>query len=112
MTSPKKPEWFELTQTDRIDPRSSVKASVRGLLLALPLLLIGAGIVVAQGTDETPSVAESITTLASDAPQVSTAASTSAIKSSSVQQIQPTIAIPPSGGGDDEDENDEEEEDD
>jgi len=51
MTSPKKPEWFELTQTDRIDPRSSV------------------------------------------------------------QQIQPTIAIPPTGGGDDEDENDEEEDD-
>jgi hypothetical protein len=112
MTSPKKPEWFELTQTDRIDPRSSFKASARGVLLALPLLLIGAGIVVAQGTDETPSVAESITTLASDAPQVSTAASTSAIKSSSVQQIQPTIAIPPTGGGDDEDENDEEEEED
>ena len=67
MTPPKKPEWFELTESDGVKPRASVKRSARGVLLALPLLLIGVGVVVAQGTDESPAVAESITTVASAA---------------------------------------------
>jgi hypothetical protein len=92
MTPPKKPEWFELTEGDAVKPRTSVKRNARGVLLALPLLLIGAGVVVAQGTDESPAVAESITTLASAAPQLSTT---------------PAIATPPTGGDDDyEDEED------
>ena len=95
MTPPKKPEWFELTEGDGVKPRTSVKRSARGVLLALPLLLIGVGVVVAQGTDESPAVAESITTAASAAPQVSAAITTA-----------PAIATPPTGGGDDDDEED------
>ena len=86
MTSPKKPEWFELTQTDRIDPRSSVKASARGVLLALPLLLIGVGVVVAQGTDESPSITSATPSL-----------------SANVALANPSIAIPPTSGDDDDD---------
>ena len=85
----KKPEWFELVEKDGGKPHSSVKRSTRGALLALPLLLIGVGIVVAQGTDESTAVAESITSVASAAPQINTAA--------------PSIASPPTSGGDYED---------
>jgi hypothetical protein len=106
MTPPKKPDWFELTESDAVKPRTSVKRSVRGVLLALPLLLIGVGVVVAQGTDESPAVAESITTIASVAPSMSP----------DVALAKSSIAIPPTGGDDDdddcEDEDENEEEDD
>ena len=101
MTPPKKPEWFELTESDGVKPRASVKRSARGVLLALPLLLIGVGVVVAQGTDESPAVAESITTVASAAPQASAAITPA-----------PAIATPPTGGGDDDNDDYEDEEDD
>jgi hypothetical protein len=100
MTPPKKPEWFELTESDGVKPRASVKRSARGVLLALPLLLIGVGVVVAQGTDESPAIAEPVTTLASAVPSMS----------ANVALVNPSIAIPPTGGGDDDD--DEEGEDD
>jgi hypothetical protein len=106
MTPPKKPEWFQLAESDGGKPRTSVKRSARGVLLALPLLLIGVGVVVAQGTDESPAVAESVTTVASAAPSMSP----------DVAQAKPSIAIPPTGGEDDdddyEDEDENEEEDD
>ena len=117
MTPPKKPEWFELAESDGIKPRASVKRSARGALLALPLLLIGVGVVVAQTTDESPVLAETVTTVASAAPEINPAPTSPAMKSSSV--MQPAIATPPTGGGDDDDdeyeddhEDDEDEEDD
>ena len=93
MTPPKKPEWFELTEGDAVKPRTSVKRSARGVLLALPLLLIGVGVVVAQGTDESPAAAESVTTLASAVPSMS----------ANVALANPSITIPPTGGEDDDD---------
>ena len=106
MTTPKKPEWFELAESDGGKAHTSVKRSARGALLALPLLLIGVGVVVAQGTDESPAIAEQVTTLASAAPSMS----------ANVALVNPSIAIPPTGGGDDdddyEDEDENEEEDD
>jgi hypothetical protein len=114
VTPPKKPEWFQLAESDGIKPRASVKRSARGMLLALPLLLIGVGVVVAQTTDESPVLAETVTTVASAAPEINAAPTTPAIKSSSV--MQPAIATPPTGGGDDDDDeyedDDEDEEDD
>jgi hypothetical protein len=109
MTTPKKPEWFELAQSDGGKPRTPVQSGARGVLLALPLLLIGAGVVVAQTADDSPAVAESVTSVASATPLVSAAITTA-----------PAIATPPTGGGDDddddyeddEDENDEDDEDD
>ena len=102
MTPPKKPEWFQLAESDGIKPRASVKRSARGMLLALPLLLIGVGVVVAQTTDESPAGAEA-TTLTSKSAAPS-------IQSSS--EIQPAIATPPVGGGDDDDEYEDDDEDD
>ena len=110
MTPPKKPEWFELTESDGVKPRASVKRSARGVLLALPLLLIGVGVVVAQGTDESPAVAESITTVASAAPEIN-AAPAVAVKSSLASVTKPAIATPPTGGGDDDDDYEDEEDD-
>ncbi len=97
MTPPKKPEWFELAESDGGKARTSVKRNTRGVLLALPLLLIGAGVVVAQGTDESPAAAESATTLESAAPQLNTL---------------PAIATPPTAGDDEDDDDDYEDEDD
>jgi hypothetical protein len=114
MTPPKKPEWFELTESDGVKPRASVKRSARGVLLALPLLLIGVGVVVAQGTDKSPALAESITTVASAAPEIN-AAPAAVVKSSLASVTKPAIATAPTGGGDDDDddyEDEDEEEDD
>jgi hypothetical protein len=80
------------------------------VLLALPLLLIGVGVVVAQGTDESPAVAESITTVASAAPEIN-AAPAAAVKSSLASLTNPSIAIPPTGGGDDDDYEDDDDDD-
>jgi hypothetical protein len=115
MTTPKKPEWFELAESDGGKPRTPVKSGARGVLLALPLMLIGAGVVVAQTADDSPAVAESVTSVASvasAAPQVNDAPASSAIKSSSVKPIQPAIATPPTGGGDDDDDDDDDDYDD
>ena len=99
MTPPKKPEWFELTESDAVKPRTSVKRSSRGVLLAVPLLLIGVGVVVAQGTDESPASAETVTTIASAAPSMSP----------DVALAKPSIATPPTGGENDDDYEDEDE---
>jgi len=101
MTPPKKPEWFELAENDGGKARTSVKRSARGALLALPLLLIGVGVVVAQGTDESPAIAEPVTTLASAAPSMS----------ANVALANPSIAIPPTGGEDDDDDYEEDDDD-
>ncbi len=94
MTPPKKPEWFELAESDGGKAHTSVKRSARGALLALPLLLIGVGVVVAQGTDESPAIT-------SAAPSMS----------ANVALANPSIAIPPTGGEDDDDEYEEEDDD-
>ena len=99
MTPPKKPEWFELAESDGGKAHTSVKRSARGALLALPLLLIGVGVVVAQGTDESPAIAESITTITSAAPSMSP----------DVALAKPSIATPPTGGENDDDYEDEDE---
>jgi hypothetical protein len=100
MTPQKKPEWFELAENDGGKARTSVKRSARGALLALPLLLIGVGVVVAQGTDKSPAIAEPVTTLASAAPSMS----------ANVALANPSIAIPPTGGEDDDDDYEEDDE--
>jgi len=99
MTTPKKPEWFELAESDGGKAHTSVKRSARGALLSLPLLLIGVGVVVAQGTDESPAIAESITTITSAAPSMSP----------DVALAKPFIATPPTGGENDDDYEDEDE---
>jgi hypothetical protein len=78
MTPPKKPEWFQLAESDGGKAHTSVKRSARGALLALPLL--------------------PVTTLASAAPSMS----------ANVALANPSIAIPPTGGEDNDDDYEEE----
>ena len=56
-----KPEWFELTEKDGGKTHFEVKRGLRSFLLAIPLLAIGAGVVFAQTSDESPVIAEEAT---------------------------------------------------
>ena len=103
----KKPEWFELAEIDGPKPRPVLKSGFRTLALSIPLLAIGAGVVFAQTSNESPAIAEEATVaIASAAPSLTSAVA------------QPRAAIgtpplPPTGGDDDDDDfEDEEDEDD
>ena len=102
-----KPEWFDLAEKDGGKTHFEVKRGLRSFVLAIPLLAIGAGVVFAQTSNESPAIAEEATVaIASAAPSLT----------SSVAQAKASIAtppLPPTGGDDDDDDfEDEEEEDD
>jgi hypothetical protein len=96
-----KPEWFQLAESDGGLPRRNTKRGFRAIVLSIPLMAIGIGVVVAQTSNESPASAE---TTSVAAPLAST--STPNISTSKIAQ--PAIASPPTGGGD-EDEFDENE---
>ena len=115
----KKPEWFELAESDGPKPRPVLKSGFRTLALSIPLLAIGVGVVAAQTSNESPASAETATVaIASTAPSVTQSATPSL--TSAVAQPKASIGtppLPPTGGDDDEfededDDDDEEEEDD
>lgn len=97
----KKPEWFELADSDGPKPRPAVKSGFRTLALSIPLLALSVGVVAAQTSNESPAIAETETVaIASAAPSIT----------SNVAQAKPSIAtppLPPTGGEDDDDEDDE-----
>lgn len=102
-----KPEWFELAEKDGGKTHFEVKRGFRSLALAIPLLAIAAGVVVAQSSDESPANAETATVaIASAAPSITP----------TVAPAKPSIAtppLPPTGGDDDDEyENDDEGDDD
>ena len=101
----KKPEWFELAESDGPKPRPVLKSGFRTLALSIPLLAIGVGVVAAQSSNESPAIAEEATVaIASAGPLIT----------SSVAQAKPSIAtppLPPTGGDDDDDDDFEDEED-
>ena len=106
----KKPEWFELAESDGPKPRPLLKSGFRTLALSIPLLAISVGVVAAQTSNESPAIAETESVaIASAAPSIT----------SNVAQAKPAIAtppLPPTGGDDDEfedeDDDDNEEDDD
>ena len=101
----KKPEWFELAESDGPKPRPHLKSGFRTLALSIPLLAISVGVVAAQTSNESPAIAETQSVaLASAAPSVT----------SNVAQAKPAIATPPlpPTGGDDDDEFEDEDDDD
>jgi len=101
----KKPEWFELAESDGPKPRPVLKSGFRTLALSIPLLAITVGVVAAQTSNESPAIAETKSVaLASAAPSIT----------SNVAQAKPAIATPPlpPTGGDDDDEFEDEEDDD
>ena len=102
----KKPEWFELADSDGPKPRPAVKSGFRTLAVSIPLLAISVGVVAAQTNNESPAVAESETVaVASAAPSIT----------SNVAKAKPSIAtppLPPKYADDDEDDDDFEDDDD
>ena len=109
-----KPEWFDLAEKDGGKTHFEVKRGLRSFVLSIPLLAIGAGVVFAQTSNESPAIAEEATVaIASAAPSLT----------SSVAQAKASIATPPlpptyadddedDYGDDDEDDEDDEDEDD
>ena len=109
----KKPEWFELAESDGPKPRPVLKSGFRTIALSIPLLAIGVGVVAAQTSNESPASAETATVaIASAAPSVTQSATPSL--TSAVAQPKAAIGtppLPPTGGDDDDDDDFEDEED-
>ena len=109
----KKPEWFELAEIDGPKPRPVLKSGFRTLALSIPLLAIGAGVVFAQTSNESPAIAEEATVaIASAAPSVTQSVTPSL--TSAVVQPKASIGtppLPPTGGDDDDDFEDDEDDD-
>ena len=103
----KKPEWFELAESDAPKPRPVLKSGFRTLALSIPLLAISVGVVAAQTSNESPAIAETET--------VAVASATPSI-TSNVAKAKPSIATPPLppkyADEDDDDEDDRDDEDD
>ena len=67
----KKPEWFELAESDGPKPRPHFKSGFRTLTLSIPLLAITVGVVAAQTSNESPAIAETQSVaIASAAPSI------------------------------------------
>ena len=101
----KKPEWFELAESDGPKPRPLLKSGFRTLALSIPLLAISVGVVAAQTSNESPAIAETESiAIASAAPSIT----------SNVAQPKASIGTPPlpPTGGDDDDEFEDEDDDD
>ena len=101
----KKPEWFELAESDGPKPRPLLKSGFRTLALSIPLLAISVGVVAAQTSNESPAIAETESVaIASAAPSIT----------SNVAQPKASMGTPPlpPTGGDDDDEFEDEDDDD
>ena len=101
----KKPEWFELAESDGPKPRPVLKSGFRTLALSIPVLAISVGVVAAQTSNESPAIAETESVaIASAAPSIT----------SNVAQPKASIGTPPlpPTGGDDDDEFEDEDDDD
>ena len=101
MTPPKKPEWFELRDNDNNAPRPEGKRFKRGVLLAVPFLIVGIGAVAAQIGEDSPAEAENVVATASVTPEeaVITPSAPSTPDAPSIA----TLPTKPRGGDDDDD---------
>ena len=107
-----KPEWFDLAEKDGGKTHFEVKRGLRSFVLAIPLLAIGAGVVFAQTSDESPAIAEEATVaIASAAPSL-TSSVAQAKASIATPPLPPTYADDDVDDFEDEDEDDEDEDDD
>jgi hypothetical protein len=107
-----KPEWFDLAEKDGGKTHFEVKRGLRSFLLAIPLLAIGAGVVFAQTSNESPAIAEEATVaIASAAPSL-TSSVAQAKASIATPPLPPTYADDDVDDFEDEDEDDEDEDDD
>ena len=107
-----KPEWFDLAEKDGGKTHFEVNRGLRSFVLAIPLLAIGAGVVFAQTSNESPAIAEEATVaIASAAPSL-TSSVAQAKASIATPPLPPTYADDDVDDFEDEDEDDEDEDDD
>ena len=103
----KKPEWFELADSDGPKPRPAVKSGFRTLAFSIPLLAISVGVVAAQTNNESPAVA-----VASAAPSVTQSVTPSLTSAGTpAKAFIGTPPLPPTGGDDDDEDDDEDDDD-
>ena len=126
MTPPKKPEWIQIADTDNAASVRKVSKALPAIALGSALMIIGAGVVFAQSSNEAPAIAvESVISAQSSnsaQPVLDNAPSNGVTTSLRIQNVatqKPTaqgvsesaIIAPkapglqmPTGGGDDDDE--------
>ncbi len=108
MTQNNKPEWFEITDADEKPELRKVSKSLPVSAVMVAALILGAGVVVAQSSNETPGLA--ISASSGQTPTVESNPTTAAIVAGTVagtvtanKLANPAIAQLPTGGGDDDD---------
>jgi len=111
MTQNNKPEWFEITDADEKPGLRKVSKSLPVSAVLVAALILGAGVVVAQSSNETP--ASAISASSGKTPTVESNPKTAAIVAGTVagtvtanKLANPAIAQLPTGGGDDDDDDD------
>ena len=107
-----KPEWFDLAEKDGGKTHFEVKRGLRSFVLAIPLLAIGAGVVFAQTSNESPAIAEEATVAIAFAAPSLTSSVAQAKASIATPPLPPTYADDDVDDFEDEDEDDEDEDDD
>ena len=113
MTQNNKPEWFEITDADEKPELRKVSKSLPVSAVMVAALILGAGVVVAQSSNETPALA--ISASSGQTPTVESNPTTAAIVAGTVagtvtanKLANPSIAQLPTGGGDDDHDDDHE----
>jgi hypothetical protein len=111
MTQNNKPEWFEITDADEKPELRKVSKSLPVSAVLVAALILGAGVVVAQSSNETP--ASVISASSGKTPTVESNPTTAAIVAGTVagtvtanKLANPAIAQLPTGGGDDDNDDD------
>ena len=111
MTQNNKPEWFEITDADEKPELRKVSKSLPVSAVLVAALILGAGVVVAQSSNETP--ASAISASSGKTPTVESNPTTAAIVAGTVagtvtanKLANPAIAQLPTGGGDDDNDDD------
>ena len=107
MTQNNKPEWFEITDADEKPELRKVSKSLPVGAVLVAALILGAGVVVAQSSNETP--ASVISASSGKTPTVESNPTTAAIVAGTVaanKLANPSIAQLPTSGGDDDDDDD------
>ncbi len=110
MTQNNKPEWFEITDADEKPELRKVSKSLPVSAVLVAALILGAGVVVAQSSNETP--ASAISASSGQTPTVESNPTTAAIVAGTVaanKLANPSIAQLPTSGGDDDDDDDDHE---
>jgi len=113
MAQNNKPEWFEITDADEKPELRKVSKSLAVSAVMVAALILGAGVVVAQTQNETPTSAVAASSVESNPTTQAVSAVKAAVANPTTAAVagvaatnklaNPSIAQLPTGGGDDDD---------